>query len=65
MIERTLVFGENGGLVGTVCLPATGKGAAVGMVLFNAGIPCVMTSATLAVRQKLDWFRLRCGTQPV
>ncbi len=31
------------------------------LLLFNAGIPCVLTSATLAVRQKLAWFRFRCG----
>lgn len=40
MIERSIAFGANGGLVGTICLPSAlpqdGKG--IGQVLFNAGV---------------------------
>ena len=37
MIERTIVFGDAPGLVGTVCLPEGARGA-VGQILFNAGV---------------------------
>ena len=40
MIERTLAFGENGGLVGTLCLPShpVTESKGVGQILFNAGL---------------------------
>jgi pimeloyl-ACP methyl ester carboxylesterase len=39
MIERTICFGNNNGLVGTLCLPDTDAPIAyVGQILFNAGI---------------------------
>jgi alpha-beta hydrolase superfamily lysophospholipase len=40
MIERSLAFGPEGSLIGTLCLPDAGAGrkARVGQVLFNAGV---------------------------
>ena len=39
MNERTIVFGEGGGLIGTLCLPQTAPSSpALGQVLFNAGV---------------------------
>jgi len=40
MIERTIVFGPDNGLIGTLCLPAEGddRPASVGLLLFNAGV---------------------------
>lgn len=40
MIERTIVFGPNACLVGTLCLPTEDddQPASVGLVLFNAGV---------------------------
>ena len=40
MIERSIAFGEGGGLIGTVCLPAATPTSenGVGQILFNAGI---------------------------
>ena len=40
MIERSFAFGQNDGLIGTVCLPQhrQGDGAKIGVLLFNAGV---------------------------
>ena len=40
MIERSFAFGQNEGLIGTVCLPQhwQGIGAQIGVLLFNAGV---------------------------
>jgi pimeloyl-ACP methyl ester carboxylesterase len=38
MIEHSITFGAGGGLVGTLCLPATGRISPLGQILFNAGI---------------------------
>ena len=38
MKERSLAFGPDAILVGTLCLPETGPRAATGMILFNAGV---------------------------
>lgn len=40
MIERTIVFGANNGLVGTLALPPapSGEAADIGLLLFNAGV---------------------------
>jgi Alpha/beta hydrolase family len=38
MIEHSITFGASGGLVGTLCLPATGRISPLGQILFNAGI---------------------------
>lgn len=38
MNERSLAFGPDAVLVGTLCLPESGAPAATGMLLFNAGV---------------------------
>ena len=40
MIERTITFGADSGLIGTLCLPSTpgADGSGVGQILFNAGV---------------------------
>ena len=40
MIERSIAFGADGGLIGTLCLPSIpgANGSGVGQILFNAGV---------------------------